>query len=198
MKTCPGCEAEIAAEATTCPHCGAEMAAEATDWRYTGLSSGGKWRTRVRYALILAFIIAVLMGLGAAKYLPPVIPNALYPVASGTVTSVHGSSYTVTTAVGGMSGTVIGPVITVNATSSTTYVNPDDTATSASAVKVGTCISIWTPRPPMANEVIIGLWSDGTTLTADYIRIYSYHDGTVWAWGENEYWQLRGVVPPCR
>jgi hypothetical protein len=59
------------------------------------------------------------------------------PTVAGEVTVVNGSSngssYTLTAR--------FGTTRTVNATSSTTYVNPDGTATSASAVQVGTYIA---------------------------------------------------------
>jgi hypothetical protein len=74
------------------------------------------------------------------------------PHVGGEVTAVNGSSYTVTAR--------FGTTYTVNATSSTTYVNPDGTATSASAVKVGTYIA--------AQGT---LSADGKTLTAQRILV---------------------------
>ena len=74
------------------------------------------------------------------------------PTLGGEVTAVNGSSYTVT----GRFGTTY----TVNATSSTSYVNPDGTATSASAVKAGTYI--------VAEGT---LSADGKALTAQRILV---------------------------
>ena len=74
------------------------------------------------------------------------------PRIGGEVTAVNGSSYTVTAR--------FGTTYTVNATSSTTYVNPDGTATSASAVKVETYIA--------AQGT---LSADGKTLTAQRILV---------------------------
>ena len=74
------------------------------------------------------------------------------PHIAGEVTAVNVSSYTVTAR--------FGTTYTVNATSSTTYVNPDGTATSASAVKVGTYIA--------AQGT---LSADGKTLTAQRILV---------------------------
>jgi hypothetical protein len=78
------------------------------------------------------------------------------PTVAGEVTVVNGSSngssYTVTAR--------FGTTYTVNATGSTTYVNPDRTATSASAVQVGTYI--------VAQGT---LSADGKTLTAQRILV---------------------------
>jgi Domain of unknown function (DUF5666) len=74
------------------------------------------------------------------------------PRVGGEVTAVNGSSYTVTAR--------FGTTYAVNATSSTTYVNLDGTATSASAVKVGTYIA--------AQGT---LSADGKTLTAQRILV---------------------------
>jgi hypothetical protein len=65
---------------------------------------------------------------------------------------VNGSSYTVTAR--------FGTTYTVNATTSTTYVNPDGTASSASAVKTGVFIA--------AQGT---LSADGKTLTAQRIVV---------------------------
>jgi hypothetical protein len=116
------------------------------------------------YAPILAVI--TILVIVALRFLQPAISQpCIYGCMMGTVTSVHGSSYTVTDG------------YTVNATSSTTYFNRDDTVTSASAVKVGTCISFWIPwTPPTVNEDPYR-GPVGTTLTVDRIRIYSYGAG---------------------
>ena len=74
------------------------------------------------------------------------------PTVAGEVTAVNGSSYTVTAR--------FGTTHTVNATSSTTYVNRDGTATSASAVTAGTYIA--------AQGT---LSADGKTLTAQRILV---------------------------
>ena len=74
------------------------------------------------------------------------------PRIGGEVTAVNGSSYTVTAR--------FGATYTVNPTSSTTYANPNGTATSASAVKVGTYI---------AAEGTLS--ADGKTLTAQRILV---------------------------
>src|SRR5437763_2625655 len=74
------------------------------------------------------------------------------PTVAGEVTVVNGSSYTVTAR--------FGITHTVNATSSTTYVNRDGTATSASAVTAGTHIA--------AQGT---LSADGKTLTAQRILV---------------------------
>jgi hypothetical protein len=74
------------------------------------------------------------------------------PRIGGEVTAVNGSSYTVTAR--------FGTTYMVNATSSTTYVNRDGTATSASAVNVGTYIA--------AQGT---LSADGKTLAAQRILV---------------------------
>jgi predicted RNA-binding Zn-ribbon protein involved in translation (DUF1610 family) len=74
MKTCTGCEAEIAAEAETCPHCGADQ----RSWSGRRAKKGPGI---VEYVLILA-CIAILV-IVALKMMQPAISNVLPPCKPG-------------------------------------------------------------------------------------------------------------------
>jgi uncharacterized membrane protein YvbJ len=67
MKTCTGCESEMAAEATNCPHCGADQRSwsgrRAEKRRILGLVESVPW-SRAEWiidALALAFIVIVVI-----------------------------------------------------------------------------------------------------------------------------------------